>query len=304
MNGVIFQNRFEVCLILSTTTFLIIYVPFEIYWSFRDIWVDRWTSLYLKDLETSRINIKVKDGYISADLIKSKNIDIVKSTNTLILCISGFSDIKKSLQYYYYPLAYQGYVILTYDARGIGDSKKLGHRADFLTRINDFKTIIDWLSSDTELKRMKLYVLGVSIGALTALCAGFTNKKIQKIVAVSSMANYRKSVANSNLIVKFSYLMKGVDLIPEEEINNKISPYYVIKEAKRDSSPAEWKDLRERVFLIHSKNDKIIKFENFEDNMSLLELPSKNVLVLTKGGHMQKKNELALVGATLEFLKS
>jgi hypothetical protein len=98
--------------------------------------------------------------------------------------------------------------------------------------------------------------------------------------------------------------MKGVELFPDDETNNNFSPYYVIKEAKRKSSPAEWKELSERVFLIHSKNDKIIKFINFEDNLSLLDLPNRNVLVLTKGGHMQKKNELTLVGTTLRFLKS
>ncbi|MFW9951664.1 MAG: hypothetical protein ACFFKA_16230, partial [Candidatus Thorarchaeota archaeon] len=35
-------NTFITCLILSTTTFLIVYTPFEIYWSFRDIYLDRW----------------------------------------------------------------------------------------------------------------------------------------------------------------------------------------------------------------------------------------------------------------------
>ncbi|TFG09211.1 MAG: hypothetical protein EU539_00130 [Promethearchaeota archaeon] len=305
VNGVIFNNRFEVCLILSTTTFLIIYVPFEIYWSFRDIWVDRWTTLYSKDLDIIRKDIKLKDGVISADLIMSKNEGLIQSKNTIIIVCQGFSDTKKSLQYFYYPLAYQGHVILTYDARGIGESKSIGHRADFLARIEDFKSIVNWVMHDNkELGHLQIYAAGISIGALTALCGGFTKKEISKILAISSIANYRKSVSRANLVVKFSYLMKGVDLYPEEELNKKISPYFIFKEAKKNTTPEEWKELRERIFLIHAKNDKIVKFFNFEDNLSMLELPKSNYLVLNKGGHMLKKNEMSLVGTALRFFNS
>ncbi|MEJ2251623.1 MAG: hypothetical protein P8Y97_18450, partial [Candidatus Lokiarchaeota archaeon] len=40
-----FGNVFRTNLILSITTFLLIYVPFEIYFSFRDIWFERWESI-------------------------------------------------------------------------------------------------------------------------------------------------------------------------------------------------------------------------------------------------------------------
>ncbi len=298
------SNTLRVLLIASVLTFLTVYAPFEIYFTFRDIWFDRWETLRLKILEVKKLKIKVDGENIHADLVESKNKELVKSKNALIVVSGGFSDKKETLQYYYYPLAIQGYIILAYDARGIGESKKAGQRSDFLKRIDDFNSIIEWIRSNEDLKHVKLYALGISIGAITVLCAGFPNKNIEKIVAVSSMSHYKQSISTANPIVRFSYHLKGVDLFPDEELNQKFSPYIVIERLKDTMSPSEWRKFSKKVLLVHAKNDKIIPFINFEENTSILNLPDERQLVLRKGGHMQKKNELALVGATLGFFNS
>jgi hypothetical protein len=297
-------NTFRILLIASLLTFLTVYAPFEIYFTFRDIWFDRWELLYSKDLEIIKVKINVNGDLLYADMIKSKDIETVKLKNTIIVISSGFSDKKETLQYYYFPLAYQGYVILAYDARGIGESKQAGHRADFLKRIEDFNKIIEWIGHDDYLKSFKIYALGISIGAITVLCAGFPNDNIEKIVAVSSMSHYKKSISAANIIVKFSYFMKGVNLFPGEYVNQKFSPYLVIEGLKNILSQSEWKKFSQKVLLIHSKNDKIIPYINFEENISILELSDEKQLIIRKGGHMHKKNELILVGATLKFFNS
>lgn len=128
-------NTFNTCLILSTTTFLIIYTPFEIYWSFRDIYFDRWIPLKFKNIKTSEINIEVdkskkgKSKHIVGFLISSNDDELVKSKSSIVVICHGFSDTKETLQYYYIPLVYQGYIILVYDARGTGKSRKVGKRS-------------------------------------------------------------------------------------------------------------------------------------------------------------------------------
>ena len=190
---------------------------------------------------------------------------------------------------------------MTYDARGIGESKSMGHRGDFLKRIEDFKMIIEWIKREEIFKDYKIYALGMSIGALTALCAGFPNINIEKIIAISSMSHYKQSISTSSLIVKFIYFLKGVDISPNDEKNQQLSPYIVLEKFKSTLTQEDWEKFSKRVLLIHSRNDNVIPFLNFEENKSLLELSEENVLVLRKGGHMQKKNELALVGAVTEF---
>ncbi|HEY0089216.1 MAG TPA: alpha/beta fold hydrolase [Candidatus Lokiarchaeia archaeon] len=295
-------NMFLTCLILSTTTFLIIYSPFEIYFCWRDIWYDRWERIYLKSVNKSNIGVEVEGGILHGNLLANTDQSVVSSKNTIVIFSHGFSDIKEKLQYYYLPLAHNGYVILTYDARGIGESKKAGKRSDFLKLIDDYNAIIQWIKKQDEFASFRIYSIGTSIGAIIALCAGLPNPDIKKIVAISSISNYKLNIENSNAIVKFSYFLKGINLFPNENENEKLSPNIIIDKLKERLSGEEWALLSKKVFLIHSRNDKITPFYNFEEIKLNLMLSNENQLILRKGGHTQKKNELSIVGATLKFL--
>ncbi|MHA1349349.1 MAG: alpha/beta fold hydrolase [Promethearchaeota archaeon] len=303
-------NPFYPCLVLSTTTFLIIYTPFEIYWSFRDIYFDRWIPIKHNNLKTSKIKIKVdqskkgKSEHLGGLLISFDENNKDRLNNTVVIVSHGFSDKKETLEYYYLPLAYQGYTILVYDARGTGESKKVGKRYQFIKRIDDFKKIVSWIENNNELKSYKIYAVGFSIGAITVLCGGFSSENIKKIIAISSMSYYKQNLPKYNLIVMLSYLMKGVKLFPNKKENEKLSPFVVIEQFKSLISDEEWEQYSQRVFLIHAKNDKIIKFKNFIENVTLLGITEKNTLILKKGGHTQKKNELLLVSASLKFFNS
>ena len=303
-------NPFYPCLILAITTFLIIYTPFEIYWSFRDIYFDRWNPIKYNNLKTSNIKIKVeqskkgKSNHLGGLLISFDENNKDRSKDTIVIVCHGFSDKKETLDYYYLPLAYQGYTILVYDARGTGESKKVGKRSQFIKRIDDFKKIVNWIENNNELKSYKIYAVGFSIGAITVLSGGFSNEKIKKIIAISSMSNYKQNLPKYNLIVMLSYFIKGVKLFPNIKENEELSPYIVIKQLKSLISDEKWKQYSQRVFLIHARNDKIIKFKNFKENVTLLGITEKNTLVLKKGGHTQKKNELLLVAASFDFFKS
>ncbi|MFX1327150.1 MAG: alpha/beta hydrolase [Promethearchaeota archaeon] len=299
-----YTTAFSRCFTLSVTTFLIIYVPFEIYFSFRELWFERWPKLYLKDLEVTSIKINVSNGLLSANLVKNQNQAKTKSKNALIIICHGFSDTKEKLQYLYFPLAYQGYIILAYDARGTGTSKKLGKRGDFLERIKDFKKIVEWVKTQEEFSKTKIYCIGFSIGAITVISGGFLDENIEKIIAISSISCYKQNIPKYNPVVMLSYLMKGVKLFPNDVENKMLSPYLLIQEAKNELPLEDWKIYSKKIMLIHCKNDRIIKFKNFQQNKTILASVEENVLILKKGGHSQKKNECALVGAILRYFAS
>ncbi|MFX0047165.1 MAG: alpha/beta hydrolase [Candidatus Hermodarchaeota archaeon] len=303
-------NTFNTCLILSTTTFLIIYTPFEIYWSFRDIYLDRWAPIKLNNIKISKTYIKVekskrgKSRYIVGFLIALDDKELIESKSSLLVICHGFSDTKETLQYYYLPLALQGYTILVYDARGTGESKKVGRRSHFLKRIEDFKKIIEWIKNNEQLQNYDVISVGFSIGAITVLCGGFTDDYIKKIIAISAMSNYKQNLPKFNPIIMLSYFLKGVKLFPNKEENSRLSPYSIIENSKQTLSEDVWRKLCKRVFLIHAKNDKIISFRNFQENVKLLNLSEHNTFILNRGGHTQKRNELLLVAGSLKFLSS
>jgi len=309
VNQNIFGNPFLPCFILSTTTFLIIYTPFEIYWSFADLWYERWISLTLKDYNTNIERIDVggvrnKKKEIAALIVSSQDKNLVDIKNSVLIIAHGFSDTKESLQNYFLPFVQLGYVILIYDARGTGKSKKIGRRSQFLKRIEDFRKILKWVSMNNDLNNKRICCAGFSIGALTILCGGFDNQSIDKIIAISAISNYRKNLPRFNIIVMLSYFLKGVRLFPKYEENRRLSPSIIINQIKKDIPEEKWKILSNRVLLIHSRNDKIIKMINYEENAEVLDLPEENKLIISKGGHTHKKNELILVGRSLKFLES
>jgi len=297
-------NTFLICFILSTTTFLIIFTPFEIYWSFRDIYLDRWKKLYLNDLSIEKLKIRVDHGFLGANLIKLRDQNNKESKNTLVIICHGFSDTMDELQYYYLPLVYQGYTILAYDARGIGESKRLGKRSQFIERLEDYRRIIDWIINNKKLSEMKIYAVGFSIGAITVLNGSFNNECIEKIIAISSISRFKQNLHRFNPLIMISYLLKGVKIFPNTEENQVLSPYITINNIKQTISDELFKDLSNRVFLIHTRNDNIIKIKNFQENVKILNSLPKNKMVFKKGGHTHKKNELSLVGASLSFFYS
>ena len=308
VNRNIFHNIYRRCLLLSITTFLIIIVPFEIYFSVRTIWYERWSNIKLNKLETIKIKIAIeKDsryGDITANLIRSRNKQLIDSKNTVIIVSHGYSDTKETLQYLYLPLTLQGYTILAYDARGSGESRKLGKRNQFLKRIEDYKKILDWIQNKEELNNFEVCSIGFSIGALIAVAAAFTNEKVKKIITISLISRYKKNVLRANPLILLSYLIKGIKLLPTQEEIEKLSPYLMFKNYKKNVSEEKWNQITKRIYLIHSKNDSVIKFSNFQENQSILELPPNNTLIFKKGGHTMKKNELALVGGIMQFLNN
>ena len=308
VNQNIFGNPFWPCFILSTTTFLIIYTPFEIYFSFRDIWFDRWTHIHLDHLHFEKVRIKVDSAKklrsLSTLLISPKNNSSIESKDTIIVICHGFSDTKETLQFYYLPLVMQGFTILAYDARGTGESKRIGKARQFYNRIIDYKTVIKWIQGQENFKSSKIYSVGFSIGALTVLCGGFPNKSIEKIIAFSSISDFKANLPRFNPIILIRYFFKGIKMFPSDEENEKLSPYKVMNKIKQSITEKEWKELSNRVLLIHCRNDKVIKLKNFNENSSILNLSEENKVILRKGGHTNKKNELILVGSSLQFFKS
>ena len=301
VNNILFHNTIIISFILSATTFLIIITPFEIYFSFRDLWFERWDEINTEGLKIEKIKIPVNDGFLIGNLINKSPNERSQRLNSIIIINPGFSDVKEDLQFFSYSLALQGYTVLIYDSRGTGESKMLGDRSDFLAKLNDFNNIIDWLKTDPILSDYNIYTVGFSIGAIVALCQGFPDERIKKIIAISAISNYRENIPKYNPIVLLTYSIKGVKMFLNDEENAKLSPYQVIKETKKKISSTNWKKYSKRVFLIHTMNDKLIKFKNFKENSEILELKDENKMVLKKGGHTLKKDELILVMSSLRF---
>ena len=80
-----------------------------------------------------------------------------------------------------------GCVVLCPDARGHGESNnKTLNRNDFQGIMEDVELEIDYLEHLPEVDANKLLMMGHSMGGIMTLSAGYRDKRIKKLVAISA----------------------------------------------------------------------------------------------------------------------
>ena len=203
------------------------------------------------------------------------------------------------------PIALMGYDIIVFDGRGSGESRSVGNKNQFTKILNDLGCVIQFISEQDRFNSRPIYLLGISLGAMTSLIQGIHLESVQRIIAIAGMSHFRDLWPRSPIPFKkewwvwLRFRIFGVNLNPPEEINAKVSPYIQFIQKKQSfPQPELWKDYtQQKIFLIHSRTDKIIPFNQFLQNREICELPLENWLLTKEGGHMFRKYEIALLGA-------
>ena len=160
--------------------------------------------------------ITCKDGYTLNGLFYPKQ----KQRDTLPILIASATGI---LQRFYQPftewLAQEGYDVLTFDFRGIGESLH-GKVEDSTATIQDWGTYDLPAAIDTLLLKTnqdKVYVIGHSAGG-QLLGLAYNHDKVEKVIAVAGSSGYVKGLSGKsrflgplmfNVIFPISNLIKG-----------------------------------------------------------------------------------------------
>ena len=167
-------------------------------------------------MSSSPITITCKDGYILQGTFYPKQ----KQHDALPIVLSPATGI---LQRFYQPfaewLAAQGYDVLSFDFRGIGESLH-GKVSESAATIQDWGTYdlpaaIDTLRQKTGSD--KVYVIGHSAGG-QLLGLAYNHDKVEKVIAVAGSSGYVKGLSGKsrflgplmfNVIFPISSLIKG-----------------------------------------------------------------------------------------------
>ncbi|WP_109299207.1 alpha/beta fold hydrolase [Aquimarina sp. AU474] len=137
------------------------------------------------------INIRTKDGYLLSANMYLASASIPKNK---VLIINSATAVSKTLYHHYATLmSKKGYNVITYDYRGIADSrpKRLrGFKTTFLEwGQHDFSAIIDY--AKITFVDDKIIVLGHSIGG-TIIGMTEKNKDISGIITIGAQTAYYK----------------------------------------------------------------------------------------------------------------
>lgn len=295
----------------------IAYLPFAMTWAIKDTWRARWI----------RLERKFPEFYIGTTLASDLPFSIpvdnkgplrghIFSLNTYptrakgcVLLLHGYSDTQATLAYLVDFLLRSGFCAVTYDARGVGESRHAGRKNDFLSKIQaDLPRVITLLKENPITRNLPLAVVGSSMGASSTLIDGTLDPRVQTIVGISAISDRNRNLpwtlnpftARFWLRVRFSFL--GVPYNVPPDVNVQISPVLALAAARQKMSPVEWtRKITNRVFLVHCTNDKTIRIEHFHANVSAIDLPPSQAFVLSRGGHTYLRAELLLGSILLDI---
>ena len=304
------------------------------FWELKDYWNYRWGRYknYPISEYCFKIPITQRASLYSILILKSDSIDgqnlkmeldikgiseIIQKQNykEVILFLQGFSDDVEKIKHYTYGLALSGYAVISYDFRGVGKSRFSGLKNNFSLIVEDVRKVIDFLYSSLPLSDKKFNVVGISLGSIGTLISAFPDTRINKIVAVAAISDFKKNLPRYPVPFKgkwwiwLRYSFFAVDIYPNDEENSKISPIYIIENIKErflkeNESGINWhRFFNDRLRLIHCINDKIIYFHNFLNLVRVTGLDPENYYVFKKGGHMFKMYELALLSSIIDAIE-
>jgi len=187
-------------------------------------------------------------------------------------------------------LALSGYNVLGYDFRGYGQSPgkvRKGGLQNFLKIWSDLMQVITFVQQRKDLDGERIGLIGFSLGGTIALSTGYRDPRLKVIIGVCTAFDIKKTLNSWSWMLKLLVrLFIGINFTIPEEFESQISPKFSLKTTPEN---------RARVFLAHCRDDTIVPFFNFEDNVRLLGLPKDNTIVFDSGGHYFLGKEKALV---------
>ncbi|MHA1999163.1 MAG: alpha/beta hydrolase family protein [Promethearchaeota archaeon] len=317
----------NLALLLGFQTFLFVYLGFSIAREVSVAWWNRWKLPAIDCIERSPVEIFQKGdvpGVVGRDAIEgylyqrslprsdsgkesfNQKDDKMKVENggaDLVIISYGFNDSIEKSFHFINALVIAGFRVFCWNYKGIGKSH--GRITKFQDHISSLKNIIVYWSKILGSSGACIHLCGWSLGGMVSLIAGLDNDKVKGIFAWSTWSDLKRRVlwrVYLNPIALIRYAFKGKLFFIGSKVNEMVSPLYFIRDLrKKYSDTRNFHDLvSNKVFLCHARDDRLVSFPNFRDNMEALELDEKNYFIFNSGGHLLLKKEAILLGLMLE----
>ncbi len=182
MNQKKIQNKAAI-FILGLVILIFICTPFVLYAIVHDNDEGSGFTLESRYLETN-------DGIILSCLIYRPNKELFEGERPAIVCIHGNLESKETMKRYSEDLARTGFVVLSYDQRGFGESEGISQWGSPDYEIKDLQRCIEYLKTLDFVDRSSIGVVGFGYGGAVAIMgAAILKDTIDACFAMSSYSN-------------------------------------------------------------------------------------------------------------------
>lgn len=215
----------------------------------------------------------------------------------VIVFVPGMGGSVEVMPWVTLPLVKLGYAVLTYQPRGHGQSE--GKRSDTIHIVQDIKKVIDIIATKPELDMNRCAVIGHSLGGVSALTHAYNDSRVKCVIAIASPHDLKefceeKKTLNQRLTL-FGFRLMGLKTKWTSEENEFVSPKHFLQENAENKN---------RVFLIHAKNDFVNYQTQFLANVMAADLPKENTLLFQKGGHELRGQETVVTAQIIRWIEA
>nr|MDO8111006.1 alpha/beta fold hydrolase [Candidatus Sigynarchaeota archaeon] len=273
--------------------------------SISRFWWNRWRLSETSAVETQEITISTgKGNQISGILYQPVNDRDNPTPKKMIIVSYGFNDNLFRAQHIARSLAAAGFTALTWDYRGRGKTR--GRITDLEGHLDDLRSLITHWSKEAITQHAQLYLCGWSMGGMLSINAGLGDDRVSRIFTWSTWSDLRRRVLWRLYINPFTllrYLFKGELLYVSRQRNLKVSPvHYALRIAQDCGGQQNLQALvNEKLFMCHARNDTLVGYDNFKENVRAFSLPPSNQFIFKKGSHLLVRKESILIGLMYRF---
>ena len=223
------------------------------------------------DMNYQSVSFRSKDGFrVNAWWVPGK-----KKHKAIILC-HGFGSDKSGFLGHISFLHKAGYGLLMFDFRGHGESEQKYTSLGYL-EVNDLFGAIKFL----ERKKIRtIGVLGISMGASTAIIAAARTKKIKAVVADSPFAKLGEVIDNYG---------KKFYRIPSKVVTRLTVWMAELRTGyryERVTPNEDVKSMNTPLLIIHGKKDALVSLKSIKELYGNAKEP-KELLVFNNSGHAE-----------------
>ncbi|MCP4760790.1 MAG: alpha/beta hydrolase [archaeon] len=268
---------------------------------------ERWIPISASNVikKDFRIHIGGDINLNGIQLIPKQN----KPPYPVAIVLHGYNSGRGQLNFISFALTQLGISVISYDMRGHGESG--GDKNDILYIMRDLDFTLDYIQSNSEFDQSKVVVIGLSMGAILGLYQGYLDHRVKGVIAMAAASEYKNMIAENIKFLSKKWWWKlqqrigGLEVDPSNLQSRLVSPALVAFHRKSYfDNPVPWDiDNNKRVLLIHCSDDYVVEPDNFEKNIGAFKLNPENSLLLRKGGHSFFRQEIAVVGKIIGWLK-
>lgn len=210
-----------------------------------------------------------------------------------VVFFHGFWNKKEVNENYLIPLAHMGYVTVAFDQRGHGEAA--GKKADWFKMFNDVKVILDKICSFKDVREGSLCCVGKSMGGTSVLTRCYEDRRVSMVVAMSALHD-------PNLLIEAKFRFLSAGWFVKHEIS-KIKNKQALKICARNFLKKDADFNKNRVFLIHAKQDKIFPPSiTFKLNKAQSRISESHAILLDNCGHSLDGQEALVSGIILKWI--